>query len=239
MRRQLNKYFFLFLLCLFATSGSYAQAIADSSEAPAVEVHRNITAAEWNEISNDPEFHYRDSLEYKHDKKVEKKPLPNPFLRFFEWLASGTGQFVAWGLLILIVLYAVYRIIAGERSGIFGRKNKTMGTAENELVVEDINETNWEKQLQKAATEGDLRLALRDGYMLLLQMLQHNELIHYRNDKTNYEYYSELTDTPYKNPFRQISRQYEYTWYGNFPISQEAYDEYIQLLYSLKKQLGR
>jgi hypothetical protein len=237
MRRRASKYFFYCLLILTlaftSTDKLYAQADTAQTEAPA----RNITYTEWNEITNDREFYYRDSVEYK-PKPIVKREL-SFFERFLIWLGSGVGQVIAWGLLILVVGYAVYRIVIGERGGIFARKSKRESIDTAGGRDEDINETNWEQLLQKAAKDGDLRLAVRYSYMWLLQVLQHSQLIEYRNGKTNYEYYSELADSPYKAAFRQLSRQYEYTWYGGFAISQESYDEYIKQFYQLQKQLDR
>ena len=102
---------------------------------------------------------------------------------------------------------------------------------------EDITNTNWEALLQKASANNDLRLAVRYSYMWLLQLLQEHELIKYRGDKTNYEYYSELAGTNYKQSFKQLSRQYEYTWYGNFLPSDTAYQQYLSLFGNLKTQL--
>jgi hypothetical protein len=237
MRRQANKFIFYCLLILsvacIGIAGSYAQGDTMRIESPG----RNITHSEWNEITNDPEFYYRDSTEYKPKPIVKTKP--GFFERFLIWLATGTGRVIAWGVLVLIVGYAVFRVVIGERGGIFARKSKKETSDTEESNEEDISETNWEQLLQKAAKDGDLRLAVRYSYMWLLQVLQHSRLIEYRNDKTNYEYYSELADSPYKTQFRQLSRQYEYTWYGGFGISQESYDEYIAQFYRLQKQLDR
>jgi hypothetical protein len=247
MRQCLNKYIGVALLCILLaaipTGYTYAQDDTADEEYTVPAEKRDLTAAEWNEITNDQDYNYRDSLEYKKNTREVKPPADSGFkkalMAFFAWLGSTWGQIIVWGLLILIVLYAIYRVVSGDTSGIFGRKSKTTENPSVQPDTEDITETNWDQLLQKAAKEGDLRLSVRYSYMLLLQILQHNELIQYRSDKTNYDYYSELADTPYKQTFRQLSRQYEYTWYGNFAISQETYEEYMRTLNDLKKQLGR
>lgn len=236
MRSRANKYILCFLLLTWSIVANVPASRAQEDTAAEIKTQRNITYNEWNELSNDQDFYYRDSLEYK-PKLVKKQNTP-VFISFLQWLGSGTGQIIAWSVLILIVAFAVYKIIAGERSGIFGRRSKKEKTEAQE-IDEDIDETRWEALLQKAASEGELRMAVRYSYMWLLQLLQHGRLIEYRNDKTNYEYFSELAGTEYKVPFRQLSRQYEYTWYGGFAISQESYNEYIQLFYKLQKQLDR
>jgi tetrahydromethanopterin S-methyltransferase subunit G len=240
----MNKYLFSFLLCLnvllFSGYTSSAEIAVDSavsvSETKQV---RNITYEEWHDLTNDDDFRYKDKVE---NQKI-KQPTNNAFTKFFDaigkWMGSPLGKFIVWGLLILVILYAVYKVVLGERSSIFGKRSKVQDDGDIHAVVEDINETDWEKLLHKSAKEGDLRLSVRYSYMLLLRLLQDSGLILYREDKTNYQYASELADTQYKQPFRQLSRQYEYTWYGNFPISETSYEEYVSTIMDLKKKLGR
>lgn len=235
------KYLWIVVFCLGLLASTEHRAIAQASNdtEESTGAKRNITSAEWKELTNDEYFSYRDKVE---NKKLPKKQNNSAFGKFLKslaaFLSSTAGKVLIWGLLILVVGYAVYRLVIGERSSIFGRSSRKQGE-EVTAVVEDINETNWEKLLDEAAKAGNLRLAVRYSYMLLLQMLERSELIQYRQDKTNYQYASELADTSYKQPFRQLSRQYEYTWYGNFPISENSYAEYIDTLMTLKNKLGR
>jgi hypothetical protein len=239
MRQRLYKFAFILLLTVAGAMPAdrvCAQPTADT--AISFGATRNITPAEWEDLANDDIFKYRDQVEYS-TKPPKENALIKALAAFIRLLTTTLGQIIVWSLLAAIVLYAVYRIVISDRSSLFGRRARTMQEQEETGNTEDITETNWESLLQKAVRENDLRMAVRNSYMLLLQILQQRELIQYRNDKTNYEYLSELTDTPYKSSFRQLSRQYEYTWYGNFPISAETYDSYMGLLGQLKKQLGR
>jgi hypothetical protein len=241
----MNKYLCSFVLCfslyIFSGYNAAADIVADTVSAipnqqqEVEKTQRNITYQEWNDLTNDDAFNYRDKIE---NQKIEQ-PKTNKFSKGLRSLFSSPITKVAiWGLLILVILYAVYKVIAGERSSIFGKSSKAQG-GEEHAVIEDINETDWEKLLHKAAKEGDLRLSVRYSYMLLLRLLQDSGLILYREDKTNFQYISELAETQYKQSFRNLSRQYEYTWYGEYPISQSSYDEYIATIMDIKKKLGR
>lgn len=246
MQQKMRKYLLAFASCcvlLFSVTGvSLAQPGSDTLHTQRKPAERNITAAEWQELTNDDAFSYRDEIE---NEKVEAKEtnsnsgLAKALARLLAAITSTAGQVIIWGLLILVILYAVYKIVIGERSNLFGKRSKKIEVPADDSHIEDIGETDWEALLQKAAGENDLRLSVRYSYLLLLQTLQNAAYIQYRSDKTNYQYYSELADTPYKQSFRQLLRQYEYTWYGNFPISQAAYDTYISDLQTLKKQIGR
>lgn len=250
----MNRYLFAFILCfsltVFQGYGVFAETATDTvsantyemqAEEPEPKTQRNITYEEWNDLTNDDAFSYRKTVENEKIEEPEQRDYSG-WYRFWgaiwEWMGSTGGKVIIWSFLIAVILYAVYKILVGDGISIFGRTSKVLAE-DTHALVEDINDTNWEKLLEKAAKEGDLRLSVRYSYMLLLRLLQDSDLIQYREDKTNFQYVSELADTQYKQPFRTLSRQYEYTWYGEYPISQDSYNEYIASIMDIKKKLGR
>ena len=122
----------------------------------------------------------------------------------------------------------------------FTRNNKALNNPEaQEPGEEDLYGSNWEALLQKTMRNNDTRMSVRYYYMWLLQLLQESQLIQYRTDKTNHEYYMELKEDSCRQPFRQLSRQYEYAWYGNYPLSSDAFRDYINLFNNLRNQMGK
>ncbi len=214
----------LFLVCSHIGANVYAA--------------ETITPAQWQQQTSDRAFNYQK------DKETVTPPEPSHdswllhlFQAIYEFFKAAS--FLIWVIIIAALVFVIYKIIASSGSFMFGKDKKIMqegGAAKNE--EEDIAATNWEDLLQQAIAGNDMRLAVRYRYMWLLQILQRRELIQYRNDKTNYEYYTELNDTSYKQHFRQLSRQYEYVWYGHFVLPETAYTEYSNLFNNLKKQLG-
>lgn len=243
----MNRYIVSFVLCFslilvpgYTATAEIAVDTLSAADHGAQKAERTITYEEWNDLTNDDAFNYRTKVEQ--EKVEEPKRNYSGWYKFWygvlAWLGSTVGKVVIWTLLIAVILFAVYKVLTGDRSSIFGRSSKVM-SEDTHALIEDINDTNWEKLLEKAAKEGDLRLSVRYSYMLLLRILQDSELILYREDKTNFQYISELADTQYKQPFRTLSRQYEYTWYGEYPISADSYNEYIAAIMDIKKKLGR
>lgn len=242
MRKLLLRYLVAVLVlgawpagCVLAATGE------EESETPAREP-RNITAPEWQELTNDPAYYYRDSLEFtKVTPPAPPKESSSPefWMALMEFVNGTLGQVLIWGLLITAILYAVYRIVIGDRSAIFGKKSPKHEQERGHQDIEDITDSNWEQLLRKAEQTGDLRLSIRYSYLLLLQVLQEAELIRYRSDKTNFQYAGELADTPYKQTFRKLTRQYEYAWYGNFPVSAEMHALHMQELFTLKQLVSR
>ena len=200
--------------------------------------------AQWQQATSSEAYGYRDKREYI---KKKTEPLKEPkipgwykfLIRFFEFLGSSAGKIVLWSALALIVGYIAYRIIAGQGSGLFGRRDRKESPPEDtgNISEEGLLESIWEEHLRAALAAGDSRLAIRYSYMHLLQAMQERGLIVYRPDKTNAGYYRELTES-LRQPFRTISRQYEYAWYGNFLPDPAALESYMQTYNGLKKSIA-
>ena len=47
-------------------------------------------------------------------------------------------------------------------------------------------------------------------------------------DKTNADYYKELRNTSYGKEFKELSRLYEYIWYGDFKLDESRFKIIIQ-----------
>jgi len=202
-------------------------------------VNRNITPEQWHQLTNDRSFDYVNDIEkYKEPKPDESGIFQKILQALFGFFGGGGGTVLLWLLLIGVICFILWKLFADKGSFMFSREKKKMSEGEIAREEEDISTTNWEALLNQAVNNNDLRLAVRYSYMWLLQLLQQRELIQYRIDKTNYEYASELSDTNYKQSFRQISRQYEYAWYGDFVITPSAYAVYADQFNNVKKQLG-
>lgn len=208
---------------------------------------RNISPLQWRQVATNKEFTYVQEVEkIKGEPKKPKVDVDNSAKKSFikkvliaivEILAGPVGKILAWGTMLAIVGYILYRILGSGEALLFAKRQKKVkqGAATH---TPTFGETDWEELLQKAVQANDVRLAVRYSYMLLLQLLQQRQMIDYRDDKTNYEYYRELERTPYKQPFKTISRQYEYAWYGNYALSVSAYNDYITLFNEVRQKLA-
>jgi len=201
---------------------------------------RSVTPEQWDKLTSDKAFGYKNEIEnIPPPQNVDPNIFEKLFRAFFGFFGSGIGTFIIWALLACVVVYVIYRLFFSSDSFLFRKNNKIMksgGTPKTD--DEDLATADWETLLQNAASKNDQRLAIRYSYMWLLQLLQRRGLIQYRIDKTNYEYYTELNETQYKQAFKQLSRQYEYAWYGRFAVPSEKYNEHISLFNQMKKQLS-
>lgn len=200
---------------------------------------RAITDQQWHELAKDPAFSYRDSLEhYKMPEPRKESAWGKAIVKFLEFFNKDVVQLLFWGLIAAVAIYIIYKLFLANDHVFFSRKKKDVGAGGAEADT-DIAADNWEALWQRAVSNNDLHQAVRYSYMWLLHMLQEAQLIRYREDKTNFDYYKELRETPYKQSFKQLSRQYEYVIYGNYTMSPAAYKQYIELFNQVKRQLGK
>ena len=260
--RSPSKYFFSLLLLVFwvrAPMTAFAQSLTDTGSAhysdsdssayssPANDDFipaRNtaaFTKAQWDSLTSDKEFAYKDEREYTFEKKDLKPPKIPGWMRalaaFFRFFTTTTGLVILFAILAIIVFFIVYQMVSGD-GGFFARRPRNIQEEkpDNELSEEDLLESDWEEKMQVAMKNGEYRLAIRYGYLMTLQMLQRRSLILYRQDKTNTDYYRELAKTgePLRPGFRTLTRAYEWAWYGGQPSGKEEADAYFKTFNALK-----
>lgn len=132
---------------------------------------------------------------------------------------AGTIQAMLW--LIIIVGFIIFLIIY---VGAFRKKNSFIDNKdEMEEETEDIFAINYQRDIDKAAQAGNYRLAIRLMFLRLLKNLAEKNIIQYKTDRTNLDYLMQLSSTRYYQDFFRITRNYEYSWYGKFPVSADSY----------------
>jgi hypothetical protein len=150
---------------------------------------------------------------------VEEVPVkeeissPNPVLQTVMWLII-IGSFAG----------AIVWYLASSNVGLFRKKDKKIDSGETEEMPEDIFAINYQKEIDKAASQGNYRLAIRLMYLRLLKDFSEKNIIQYKQDRTNLDYLMQLHGTSYYNDFFLVTRHYEYSWYGEFNVSNEAYE---------------
>jgi len=233
MKLSLNKLFTVWAVCLLFLLHPFYSYASDSFFVS----KRTIQTATWHSLTKDTAYYYRNVVENV-KIKAPREVKPNRFLTgLIHFLTSTTGKILIWSFIICVVLLVLYKIFIADKTAIFSRNIKALDNSDTSINEEDIN-SNWELQLQKAMKANNLRLAVRYSYLWLLQMLQKNELIQYRNDKTNYDYYRELAETGYKQPFQRLTRQYEYAWYGHIELTDASFAEYMNTFNVFKEKLS-
>ena len=208
--------------------------------ASAPDTVRNIPAQRWKELTSDKIFSYKDKLELARVRKpVPEHAVSRITRRVLSFFATPTGKVLIWGCFLLLVGYTVYKAFTGRDKGLFKGRTKKEGQEAEENEPRDIMTEDWEALLKEAIQAKDPRQAVRYCYLHLLQLLHSNSLIEYRPAKTNLDYRKELGGSALSAPFLAVTRQYEYAWYGKYPVPANKYDDYLTTYEALRNKLQR
>lgn len=184
-----------------------------------------------------------------------QKPAPEPpeenlltkwIRQFLQWLEPyipkfGTGtapdlsggvtvvQYILIGLIVLLLGFLAYKL-APLFAPRFRRKRKEEKESRvilGETIHEDVSSSDLFGDAERLAREGDLRGAIRKGYVALLCEMSDRKLIGLARHKTNRDY---LRDIKSRREIHQemtgLTGSFERHWYGSQDAKTEDWEEF-------------
>ncbi|GAB4408855.1 MAG: hypothetical protein OHK0039_12170 [Bacteroidia bacterium] len=179
-----------------------------AQEAPVV---RSFPAAELDSVRQLRSFRYG------------LQPLPEdpeiPDLLSPFWL-----QFWEFFMYFVIGTFAVVLIYLVLRNTLLMPARRTREVlAVQDIDQADIRTLDFDTLIRQAVEAADYRLAVRLHYLHVLQRLSARHQIDWKPYKTNQDYLDELKDSSLHRDFRQLTRTYDYVWYGHFGVDADHY----------------
>ncbi|HEX2608848.1 MAG TPA: DUF4129 domain-containing protein [Flavisolibacter sp.] len=175
---------------------------------------RKLPPKQVEELRRDDDFWYAN------EKPVRKVAGENRSIWNKDWVAN-----LIWILIVGIFVGILIWFLANSQIGLFRRRPSKISADEEELATEEnIFAINFEKEIGKAAAAGNYNLAIRLHYLQVLKRLTDASLIQYDPSKTNSAYLGQLAGTQWYRDFFRLTRQFEYCWYGQFPIAEPVYN---------------
>jgi hypothetical protein len=208
--------------------------------------------ADAQEVLGRPEFAV-DPPEAKKPEKPKEDEEEGPIARwlreFLEWLfksdrkehrssvdfdlspslgVSNVVMFAAIGLVVGVLLWLLLRGINRTDDGEV-TAGEEGGPTQTPLAPDPMNALSrppegWAGIADELAAKGQFREAIRNLYLALLSRLHRDGAIDYDPAKSNWDYFrgfkgpmSALT------PFRELTRRFDFAWYGNLEVSRDAW----------------
>jgi hypothetical protein len=193
----------------------------------------------------------RRQRDFQYTDVTDVPTKPTIWDRLLSWLwqrlsslLDTRGGHLAWntlwyGLMGAILVFAVLKLLQVDLTKVFGRAPRSLPLA-YEAGQENIHELNFAEALAQAEAAGNLRLAVRLGYLQLLKQLTDRDFIAWQPDKTNQTYLHELAASrPTARPaFAELTRQFEYAWYGELPVPAALYQQVREAQRQFRQQLS-
>jgi len=215
MKKQL-----LFICFLFIQLFGYSLILDDKNKF-------SKAAKEQNELLDySDEAHNKKMLKKKPKTKQDSKQIPLNLKdsksknNIFMYLLSSA--------LFIIFIIFIYFIIKQKK------EIKSLYSSDKES--DDFAKLNLNDTLKDYLFNEDYRLACRILYLQLLQDLVKLNLIFWRNEKTNWDYYHEAQATKKINQdnLNKITLRYDVLWYGEKVPSLIAFNEFKNLISNYK-----
>ncbi len=208
-----------------------------------------------------PVFNNEKIQEFKNEKAFDytEKPIEENWwtqfknwvwelwLKFWHWLVGDfeAGGFISflvhmlpYLILFSILAFVVWLFYKLNPGATFFKSKEKPGVFFSE-EEEIIKSKNIKKMIQKALANKDYRLAVRYYYLFILKKLTEAELINYEFDKTNSEYFAEITSEKINSGFRKVTTLYDYIWYGSFAMTEEDFLKAQKTFNSLEEQIPK
>ncbi|MES2849053.1 MAG: DUF4129 domain-containing protein [Bacteroidota bacterium] len=162
--------------------------------------------------------------EKKREKETAFKPATKPGKPLLERiLQSKKIKYSLWILAGLFILFIIYRLFF--TGGGIRKTNDAVKVLDEAEEAKPVQERKFDTPISRAVNEHNYRMAVRYLHLQLLQRLSAAGAIEFAVDKTNAEYLRELTGKPYKEEVAELTRYYDYVWYGEFAIDAAAYSK--------------
>lgn len=210
------------------SSASVTPAVEDTATNTAIPdtvIFREVDDRTVKKFQRNKDFEYANDPEYwKKEKPVQKKKANS----MNQFLQGDTFRYLIYTFMIAVLLFVLFKVIAENKLHLFYRKPVKASAVITDETPEDIYDESLDEKLQKALKAGEYRMAIRFAYLKSLKLLDAKQMIHYHADTTNAEYVRSLKQTLPGNQFAALTRVYEYTWYGNFPVSDQQFETVIR-----------
>lgn len=235
-----KNWLYIILFCIgFAFNGL---SMSFSSEETAIQqtlidsIPSDDSSIERRQFENVKENYLGDDFIY--ERNVENSGW---WTRFKQWLndlirdlfnLNSAGQAskatdialkIAGVIIFLLVIYFIFKaVINDEGNWVFGKSSDKRIIPVTD-IESNIYATDFKQLIAEAENEHNYRLAIRYYYLWLLKGLTNAEIIEYDVEKTNSDYFNEITSKTIKDEFSYTSYLYNYIWYGEFDVNEQQF----------------
>jgi hypothetical protein len=178
---------------------------------------RKVPAAKLNSIKKEDAYWYANREPEKKKEEARTEASGNNLFDQ-DWFRT-----LLWIVILVSFTAVVIWYLASGNIRLFRKKAEEILDDEEEEIREDIFALNYEREISKAVEVKNFRLAVRLLYLRTLKELSERNIIDYGHEKTNSHYLNGLFGSPYYHSFFRLTRNFEYTWYGGFLLSEEGY----------------
>ncbi len=171
---------------------------------------RKLDSGYVQRLKNNPNFDY------------VKNGIPQPKVDAPKEQSFDMNRVWLYIAIAVFVIILAWYVIENDLF-LFRKKAALSTTATVAEREEDPLSVPFPEAIKEAVQSKNYRLAVRLHYLQLLKTLSEKGIISYQPDKTNFDYLLQVRSTAHYHDFFSATRNYEYSWYGLFPIDEAQY----------------
>jgi hypothetical protein len=172
----------------------------------------------------------------------------NVWDRFWRWFWQQVGAFMEnqgvktslkvlmYVAPVIIFIFAILRFMGMEKVMLWISGNKSANPA-FDIREDDIYGIDFNEAIAESVAEGRYRDATRLHYLKTLRALSDLGRINWTKNKTNFDFAHDLAGTSLSEGFTDITRLYEYAWYGELQVSEKEYGRVKEHFREFEKQI--
>lgn len=194
---------------------------------------------------------YSEILKKKKEKKKKEREASrpsssssssgDPWFKFDGKIWGFLGKLIL--IILAITLITVLLMHLFGNNVFSGPKNTRILTKDGKIDIDNIEENMHEIELddpiQLAIKRGEFDTAVRLYYIAIIKELSVKKLIKWKKDKTNRDYYNELSGQQIQPSFSDMTNIYERIWYGSKSLQRPDFSplesQFKQVINSIKQ----
>ena len=135
-----------------------------------------------------------------------------------------------------VLIFIIARLLKTNIQSLF-YKPEAGSLIEIETPRENIKKSDFDRLISEKIKQKQYRAAVRLLYLKTLKELANKNMIRWKIDKTNIDYFKELQDSQIKKHFEEATLLYEYVWYGNFLLDEELFQRAYKVFKNFNQKL--
>lgn len=225
-------YIFIILVCLLLpdkviASGKHALKL-DTASLEQIKIPEKTL----EKFRNDSHFAYTTvHFSFNWFEKLKMKIKSRINIQF----VSLSIRNIIYAILIIAFVILMVVLFRSKFQGVFMKTIDDSDFHYNRSEIED--NIAFETLLAEALKMKNFNLATRYLYLMLLRLLNQKKLIEYKLGKTNFEYLMEISNKDILPQLRSATLNYEYAWYGQFPLDEKSYHDIASEFTSLMAKI--
>ncbi|WP_179352005.1 DUF4129 domain-containing protein [Winogradskyella vidalii] len=187
---------------------------------------QSIEEKDLESYKADDDFNYAEAVAEENILDKIYNWLQNLLRKFWEAIFGvGTAKgFTFFMLRVLpyillgVLVFLLIRFFLKVNSNNLITKAKKEGTISFTEEEQIIKNEDIPALIKEAISQNNYRLAIRYYYLLALKHLTESDSISWEPQKTNEDYINEIKKEHLKIDFKNITKIYDYVWYGEFNV---------------------